>query len=160
MDDTSFNKILKPFYMKRNVDESGISGTGIVVEGCIFPSKRIICKWNSEYSSIAIHSELSKFKACHMDFHMGMNDLVIFDSEVNVKDTPLKFRRFLINREYNPNFKNLTLGNIIYGIEFKGGKIAIEYTGKLDAISIYDSVSDLKQVVCKYETSKLIYLDY
>jgi hypothetical protein len=36
---------LRRFYLKRFADVSGISGTGVVAEGCVFSNKRCTLSW-------------------------------------------------------------------------------------------------------------------
>ncbi len=56
---------MKQFYLKRNIDESGISGTGIVAQGVIFPNGKCCMSWNTQTSSIAIYDSINDIKTIH-----------------------------------------------------------------------------------------------
>lgn len=60
---------MKVFTMIRNFDESGVSGTGRVLDGVEFPNGSIVVCWRGEHSSIAIYRDFSEFKAVHIDPH-------------------------------------------------------------------------------------------
>jgi hypothetical protein len=57
--------IIKPFYLQRNVDASGISGTGIVAVGVIMPSGTCILEWQTFHSSIAHYKNIADVEAIH-----------------------------------------------------------------------------------------------
>ena len=42
----------KLFQLKRNIDNSGISGTGIVAEGVVFPNGKVVVCWKGDAGSI------------------------------------------------------------------------------------------------------------
>ena len=56
---------IKPFYLQRNVDASGISGTGIVAVGVIMPSGTCILEWQTFHSSIAHYKNIADVEAIH-----------------------------------------------------------------------------------------------
>lgn len=62
------------FYLQRNVDESGISGTGVVCRGVIFPSGKVIMEWQTFHSSLGFYANISDVETLHG--HDG-NTLVI-----------------------------------------------------------------------------------
>lgn len=57
------------FALERTVDETGISGTGIVACGVVFPSGRAVTQWRSTdgvpMGSIAIYDSLEQLIAIH-----------------------------------------------------------------------------------------------
>lgn len=55
----------KRFYLKRNVDISGISGVGIVAAGCQFEDGTVIIKWLTTTSSISIFHSLVEMEHVH-----------------------------------------------------------------------------------------------
>lgn len=55
----------KEFYLKRIEDESGVSGTGIVARGMIFPSGKVVMEWQTFHTSICIYQNISDVEAIH-----------------------------------------------------------------------------------------------
>lgn len=56
----------KPFYLKRNEDETGISGTGIVALGAEFyPSGVCVLKWITSTSSLGIYDNKNEMLEIH-----------------------------------------------------------------------------------------------
>jgi hypothetical protein len=53
------------FYLQRLEDETGISGTGIVARGCIFPSGSVVLEWQTFHSSICIYKNIQDVEAIH-----------------------------------------------------------------------------------------------
>ncbi len=47
----------KLFSMIRNGDESGVSGTGRVLDGVIFPSGKVVVCWDPDNSNVKIEGE-------------------------------------------------------------------------------------------------------
>lgn len=59
----------KRFYVVRHSDESGISGTGRVLDGVVFPCGKTVIKWRSKVSSVAVYEKFEDFKLLHIDCH-------------------------------------------------------------------------------------------
>jgi hypothetical protein len=59
----------QPFYMVRNADETGVSGTGRVLDGVVFPSGSVSCCWRSDTPSINTYRSWVEFKHLHIDSH-------------------------------------------------------------------------------------------
>ena len=58
------------FYLDRSSDKSGISGTGFVSTGILFPSGKVIIEWIvGEHPSLETHNTLEDLMAIH-----GHND--------------------------------------------------------------------------------------
>lgn len=57
------------FTMIRKKDETGVSGTGRVLDGIIFPNGKTVICWRTETSSIAVYDSYEDFKAIHVDSH-------------------------------------------------------------------------------------------
>lgn len=66
---------MKTFYLKRVVDQSGISGTGIVAQGVIFDNGKCAMAWLTKHSSIAIYDNIKTLKAIHG--HGGQTLIVV-----------------------------------------------------------------------------------
>ena len=67
---------MKYFKVERKQDESGVSGTGHVIDGVIFPCGKTVICWNTEMSSIAIYESYEDFVAIHIDSH-PQNETVV-----------------------------------------------------------------------------------
>lgn len=69
---------LRRFYFQRDEDESGVSGTGIVVTGVKFPSGQVAIEWSaSPVKSITIYPNIEA--AIHVHGHGGKTKLVWID---------------------------------------------------------------------------------
>ena len=53
------------FRMKRNVDESGVSGTGNVAYGCEFSDGSVALRWNTRIACSAVYSSINDLQAIH-----------------------------------------------------------------------------------------------
>ena len=56
---------MKIFYLKREEDESGISGTGRVAQGFVFDNGKVAVSWLSEHPSITIYDSIGEVHAIH-----------------------------------------------------------------------------------------------
>ena len=63
------------FYLLRIEDETGISGTGLVARGCVFPSGVVVLEWQTFHSSICIYKNISDVESIHG--HNGKTRLVM-----------------------------------------------------------------------------------
>lgn len=70
---------MRTFKIIRNNDESGISGTGHVIDGVIFASGKTVIEWLSDTSSIAIYNSFEEFKFIHIDSHPSNDTEIIFN---------------------------------------------------------------------------------
>lgn len=55
----------KEFYLQRNEDESGVSGTGIVARGQQFPSGKCVMEWATFHTSLCIYNNISDVESIH-----------------------------------------------------------------------------------------------
>lgn len=62
---------MKTFHIIRNADESGVSGTGKVLQGTVFDDGTTVIRWTVENSpnSTAIYDTFEDFKHLHIDSH-------------------------------------------------------------------------------------------
>lgn len=67
---------MKTFKLVRNKDISGVSGTGVVAMGALFPSGRCVIEWVGNVKSIEILPTLDDLISIHG--HQGCTE-VIFD---------------------------------------------------------------------------------
>jgi hypothetical protein len=70
-------KKIKPFYLLRTIDVSGVSGTGIVAVGAVFPDGSAIIEWLTFTSSIAIYRSLDQLLEIHS--HGGATEVIMGD---------------------------------------------------------------------------------
>jgi len=49
---------MRQFKLVRNVDVSGVSGTGHVAEGVQFGNGKCVLNWLTQYSSVAIYDDI------------------------------------------------------------------------------------------------------
>lgn len=56
---------LRHFFLVREVDISGVSGTGRVAEGFVFEDGTTALRWLTEHRSTAIYSSLDTLDAIH-----------------------------------------------------------------------------------------------
>lgn len=80
---------MRRFYLQRDVDVSGVSGTGIVAEGVVFvtseepllrgqwPEGKVVIHWFGEHQSIVIWDSIEAAVAIHG--HVGSTQFVWID---------------------------------------------------------------------------------
>jgi len=66
------------FQLQRKVDVSGVSGTGIVANGVIFPNGKVVVSWSGEYCSIVIWDNIEALKK--VNCHDGKTEVVFSNS--------------------------------------------------------------------------------
>lgn len=64
--------------MRRGQDESGVSGIGTVLYGCIFPDRRVIIQWVPVPRSVAIYDSFDDFLDIHVRSHPTNQTLLVF----------------------------------------------------------------------------------
>lgn len=69
---------LKIFDMERQNDESGISGTGLVASGIVFPDGKVSIRWNTETSSTTEFDTFEDFLDIHVRPHGGNHTKIHF----------------------------------------------------------------------------------
>jgi len=57
--------MIKPFYLDRIVDETGISGTGVIAEGVQFSNGKCAMCWLTKNFSIGIYDDVETLIAIH-----------------------------------------------------------------------------------------------
>lgn len=75
----------KEFYLQRNEDESGISGTGIVARGIVMPSGKAVLEWQTFHTSLCIYQNITDVEAIHG--HNGKTLLIMGSPPTNEKPT-------------------------------------------------------------------------
>ena len=68
-------KVMKMFYLKRDNDESGVSGTGRVAQGFVFDNGKVAVTWLSEHPSVTVYDNLGEVTAIHG--HGGKTEVIM-----------------------------------------------------------------------------------
>lgn len=56
---------MRTFELHRDVDSSGVSGTGVVAEGVQFANGKCVICWMTKYSSAAIYDDIEIVNKVH-----------------------------------------------------------------------------------------------
>ena len=83
---------MKIFYLKRAEDESGISGTGRVAQGCVFDNGKVSVTWLSEHPSVTVYDSLGEVTAIH-----GHGGKTTLEMEPDFKKAFYEVKSFLDN---------------------------------------------------------------
>lgn len=67
------------FYLERDVDETGVSGTGRVAEGIEFTSGAVAMTWLSTHRAISIYESIKTVEALHG--HEGNTRIIWIDPD-------------------------------------------------------------------------------
>ncbi len=57
--------MMKLFELHRDIDSSGVSGTGIVAEGIQFSSGKVVIHWLTKTASMGIYDSLAIMETIH-----------------------------------------------------------------------------------------------
>jgi hypothetical protein len=68
---------MKKFCLKREVDETGVSGTGRVAEGVVFSNGWCAMTWLTANTSVAFYPDIETLEAIHG--HHGYTKIVYED---------------------------------------------------------------------------------
>lgn len=81
---------MKTFTIVRNGDESGVSGTGRILDGIIFHNGKVVVCWRTDIdgtkhgdSSIGIYESFGAFRRIHIDSHPDNKTEIHFNPETN-----------------------------------------------------------------------------
>jgi hypothetical protein len=67
------------FMLRRHEDVTGLSGTGDVAWGCVFPDGKAVVRWRSEHGSTVVWDREESIEAIHG--HVGKTETVWLDEE-------------------------------------------------------------------------------
>lgn len=71
--------MMRRFYMDRGDDETGVSGTGIVLQGVLTPAGRVFVEWRLPRASMGIYSSLDEFMEIHVRSHPAKTEICWVD---------------------------------------------------------------------------------
>ena len=112
---------MKLFHFYRNDDQTGVSGTGPVVEGVEFTNGWCALRWISNKSSMCFYQSIDEVKAIHG--HGGKTEIIVHDFEPMKKRTtqPSNERMELLMKIVEETSRVITLGEeeVLSRIEVK-----------------------------------------
>ena len=78
---------IRCFTLRREEDVSGVSGTGVVLEGALFSTGIVVIHWLTPppRGSIAIFDSLDQFLSIHVTPHPENRSVLVFDDDVEVR---------------------------------------------------------------------------
>ena len=79
---------MRRFYFDRQTDVSGTSGTGAVVEGVQFGDGRVVLRWLTTLSSLAIYDSIEE--CIYIHGHDGSTNLHWVDDEPSIPPAPIE----------------------------------------------------------------------
>ena len=56
---------MRRFFLVRDEDVSGVSGTGTVAEGVLFSTGKCVLAWMTRYRSVAVYDSIEELEAIH-----------------------------------------------------------------------------------------------
>lgn len=81
---------MKTFTVVRNDDESGVSGTGRILDGIIFHNGKVVICWRTDIdgtkhgdSSIGVYESFGAFRRIHIDSHPDNKTEIHFNPDIN-----------------------------------------------------------------------------
>lgn len=70
---------MRRFQLVRDIDVSGVSGTGVVAEGVEFSSGRVALEWKSEWPTSVVFHDRGMESVEHIHGHSGATRIVFLD---------------------------------------------------------------------------------
>lgn len=71
--------MIRRFHFVRNEDVSGVSGCGVIAEGCIFSNGKVALEWISDHPSINLYDSIKDVELIHG--HHGKTKIIYDDPE-------------------------------------------------------------------------------
>jgi hypothetical protein len=90
--------MMKPFYLNRKEDHTGISGTGIVARGVILPSGKCVMEWQTKHTSVAVYDSIDEVRAIHG--HDGKTEIKVLDDAEHLLTTMKKIGRYRVMDDF------------------------------------------------------------
>lgn len=69
-----YHSWMRTFKLVRDIDESGVSGTGTVAEGVEFETGKVAISWLTKVSSLGVYDKIDDVEAIHG--HQGKTRIV------------------------------------------------------------------------------------
>ncbi|MEY2568818.1 MAG: hypothetical protein QOE35_3347 [Actinomycetota bacterium] len=85
---------MRSFIMRREFDVSGVSGTGLVLEGVLFSTGVVVVHWLTPppRGSISVWDSLEQFLAIHVRPHPANRTVLAFDDGEELTWEPMQQR--------------------------------------------------------------------
>lgn len=77
---------MQPFLLVREIDVSGVSGTGVVAEGVLFSNGKVVLAWQTTYQSVATYDSLADCARIHA--HGGASRIEFVQAGINQPCVP------------------------------------------------------------------------
>jgi len=65
IEDLTVRSDMRRFQLHRDVDDSGVSGTGVVAEGVCFTGGKCVLSWLTKHTSLAVYDDFDSVEAVH-----------------------------------------------------------------------------------------------
>jgi hypothetical protein len=88
----------RTFQLHRDQDPTGISGTGVVAEGCEFTDGKTVLRWLGEHPSVNTFDTLGAAEAEAVHGHGGMTRLVFPAEQPDERDQLLRAVRAVYSK--------------------------------------------------------------
>jgi hypothetical protein len=72
---------MRTFKMIRNADESGVSGTGHVLDGVEWHTGQVTVCWRTKTPSLGYYDSFQDFQTLHIDSHPTNGTEVVWDDD-------------------------------------------------------------------------------
>jgi hypothetical protein len=148
------------FVFNRKQDISGISGTGIIAQGCEFESGITLLCWLGSTPSIVLHDSFQNILDIHG--HNGATEIV--NAELNFQE--LIDKVYVMVSDMHGTQPNRTFvldrtsqGIVATGCEFPNGTVLLHWLGTKSSIILYDSIRGVETVQCGNGLTKIVYQD-
>lgn len=137
---------MKRAFLQRNIDVSGISGTGRVLEVVELQDGRVCGTWLSETSSCIVHNNMEC--AAHIHSHNGASE---FKFDQLCGEFPKLYQ--MIHEENRSGLSGV--GKVAEVAEFSNGKCVLNWVLFPNQIEFFLNMEDLIKVHCSNNYSRL-----
>lgn len=145
----------KRFWLMRTEDVSGVSGTGYVADGVIFPDGTVVLRWRTAGGSTAVYESIEQLEAIHG--HEGRTKIEYLNEDEKIQ----AFQDAQIQKAYLSALSDVEKGlpKKYKTIKNKNGGY-IEFVGSTDSTdTIYrylfiKALSAVKEVISKLKETK------
>jgi hypothetical protein len=99
------------FSLYRNNDESGISGTGRILDGTVFHTGQVVTCWRTDiegskhgYSSLGVYDSWDHFQFLHLDSHPDNDSSIVWHTQrESLNPYPMRTADSMSKHAVNPD---------------------------------------------------------
>ena len=93
---------MRTFTVERQADQSGVSGTGVVMEGVEFTDGTVALRWQTLHRSTVVWENLAEMLAVHIIPHTINDHIIRFNDGYIMTQSAAEeyFRRYQMERLY------------------------------------------------------------